>query len=218
MTEPKNPQVVITNEVRLAFPALFHPKPRARGSEKMTYQATILLPPQTDLKPYTDAIRAAMLKKFDKEIKIPREKFPIKDAAEKAYQGFEPGWHFISLNADRRPQVVDRRNNPVTDPDLVYGGMWVKAYINAFAWDSPVGGRGVSFGLNAIQLVRDDERFDGRLRAEQAFEALELEDTTEEPPFEEAAPEQKPAPKPTAKPAAKPAGKPAPKADWNPFG
>jgi len=44
--------------------------------------------------------------------------------------------------------------------------------LNAFAYDR-AGNRGISLGLNNIQKLADGERLDGRLKAEDDFEALD---------------------------------------------
>nr|MBP8137001.1 DUF2815 family protein [Candidatus Eisenbacteria bacterium] len=75
-----------------------------------------------------------------------------------------------------QPPVVDRACLPVTDPAKVYAGLWVKCALAAWAYDN-ASGKGVSFDLRAVQLVRDDERLDGRSKAanpDEVFEALEL--------------------------------------------
>ncbi len=48
--------------------------------------------------------------------------------------------------------------------------------MTAYAWDHPSGGKGVSFSLNNVQLVREDERFDGRKKAEEMFGEVEVSD------------------------------------------
>lgn len=182
MTDSLSATDVITPEVRLSFPALFKARPRSaptpkNPTPKQTFQAAFLLPPSASLKPFEDAIAAAMLKKFGKKIVLPARNNPIKNAAEKEYAGYEDGWHYISCHSDRQPAVVDQRRVPLTEADdgvRIYPGVWVRAYLNAFAWDHKEGGKGVSFGLNAVQLVRDGERLDGRRSVEQVFEALEM--------------------------------------------
>lgn len=171
--KPLPENLLVTPECRLSFPSLFTPKPRARGSEKLTYQATLLLPPGFDKAPFAAAVKAAMMKKWNKIVALGVGKNPLRDAAEKDYAGYEPGWVYISTNSDRKPSVVDRSNQPVTDPERAYPGMWVRAYLDCFAWDHPTGGKGVSFGLLGIQLLRDGERLDGRRPAADVFEALE---------------------------------------------
>jgi len=204
MSKPQsNPRVVITGDVRLAFPSVFKKRPRPGDDGKESYQCTLLFPPDYDLTPLKKAMKAAVIKKFgDKPVKLAPDRIGLRDATEKDWDGFDEGWHYVSINVDDKPVVVDRRNAPVTDESLVYGGMWVRAYLAAFAYDKG-GKKGVGFALNALQLVRDGERFDGRLSVEEAFEALEDDDTAlsgggdEE---EDDTPPAKPAKKPKRQP------------------
>jgi len=164
---------IITGDVRLAFPSVFKQKPRARGSDKTAFQATILLPPDTDLTPYHTAMKAALVAKFGKAVKLDPSKNPIRDAGSKEYDGFVEGWNYISLNNPfRQPAVVDALGRPVTDETKVYAGMWVRALISAYAWKHQTGGSGVSFSLEALQLVRDDDRLDGRVDTFNVFEPI----------------------------------------------
>lgn len=156
----------VTPAARIAFPALFKMKPRyskvKAGEEvKMAYQCTLLFPPGTDFKPFLAAAKAAMVATWD-EVKPfdALEHFPLKKCDDKPNppRGYDPGWVELATNNTRRVVVTDRRGNVVTDEEAVYGGMWVRANLNAWAWKS---GDGISFGLNGIQIIRDDEPFAG---------------------------------------------------------
>lgn len=173
-----NPCRVRTEPVRLAFVSLFDKKPRARGSDKLSYQATLLIPPTVKLAPFHDAMKAAMLKKFEKVVPLKERGMPIKKCEDYEYAGYLPGWFAIGTNSDRQPPVVDRNKVPITDKTLVYSGVWAHVIIDAYAWSHETGGKGVSFDLRAVQIVRDDERLDGRgkpVDPDAAFEALEME-------------------------------------------
>lgn len=179
MTNEKKNDItsIVTVPVRLAFPALFQPKAVAKGNPDLKYQATLLLPPSCDLKPFIVAAKAAMVAKWGQEgatMKLPARNNPIKDCAEKDLDGYEEGWRFINCKSKYAPTVVDQRRQPILDETKVFAGCWVRAAINAFAYDHPQGGKGVSFGLNAIQLVRDDTRLDGRKSATDLFDEIEV--------------------------------------------
>lgn len=165
--------LVLTPEARLSFPAVFEPKPVMKGETKVSYQAAFLFPPDTDFKPFAAAIKAAMIEKWGKVVKD-RVTLPIKNAEDKSHlSGYEEGWHYISTSSKYAPAVVNRRKQPVTDHEKVYAGMWVRGYLNAWAWEHPAKGRGVSFGLTAMQLVRDDEPFGfGGVDTDAAFDDL----------------------------------------------
>jgi hypothetical protein len=173
------PTDVITCDVRLAFPSLATRKPRARGSEKLTFQATLLFPPAADLNPVKEAVKAAMMRKWGKLVKLAPRNNPLKAAGDKDYAGFEPDWTYIATNSDRAPGLVNRRSQPLALDAIestFYPGCWVRAFVNAFAWEHPTGGQGVSFGLMGLQFIRDDERFDGRRNASEVFVPLDMDD------------------------------------------
>lgn len=168
---------IVTPPVRLSFPALFEKKPVAKGSDKEKYQASLLIPPDVDLAPFKRALVAALREKFgDKPPKIPAKNFPIKSCDDKELAGYEDDWHYINTSTNFQPTVVDQKKNEILDDSRIFAGCWCRFHLNAYAWDHPQGGKGVSFGLNAVQLVREDERLDGRVNADTVFEALEVDD------------------------------------------
>ncbi len=163
MTTNTDPTVLVTPAARLAFPSLFKMRPRIKGSEKLSYQAVLLFPPGTDFKAFLAAATAALTAKFGKPVPLNKlADFPIRkcESLEAPPAGYEPGWHFISLHNTRRPAVVDRNGDAIeeSDAEKLYGGCWVRASINAWAWEY-TSRKGVSFGLNGIQLLRDDAPF-----------------------------------------------------------
>lgn len=164
---------VITPECRLSFPQLFVPKAPEPGKDPV-YSATFLFALDADMSELEKAARAAAVEKWGDKAKemFQRQqlKWPIRDQASKAHlAGYSEGF-FISARAAERPGVVDARLNPIMDPAEVFAGMIVRASLNAFAYDHPVGGKGVSFGLNNVMIVRSDgTRFDGRSKAEADF-------------------------------------------------
>lgn len=170
---------IVTVPCRLAFPALFKPKPRMKGKadSRETYQAVVLIPPDTDLKPFYRAMKAAMEDKWGKVIQLNASKNPLRDASEKTeIDGYEEGWHYINTHSGFAPGLVDQRRQPIIDPEKLYAGCWCHFCLSAYAWEHPQGGRGVSFSLTAVQLVRDDDRLDGRKQAAQIFDAIEMDD------------------------------------------
>lgn len=193
---------LVTPPVRLHFPSLFVAR-AIPGATKETYQAVALLPPDIDLKPFKVAMKNALVAKFGTKFKLPASKNPIHDAMEKDYDGFVEGWHFINLNANYPPMVVRRNKQQILDAkklvgkpqeeqeaaiaeaeQQIFAGCWVRFHLNCYAWDHPTGGRGVSFGLKAVQLDRTDEAFStGASNNADAFE--ELDDEEEDDSFGE---------------------------------
>lgn len=71
-----------------------------------------------------------------------------------------------------RPVVVDQNVKDIIDKKQVYSGAHFRAKIHAYAWTHPTGGKGVSFTLDMIQLVKDGEPLGNSMKAEDAFAAL----------------------------------------------
>jgi hypothetical protein len=79
---------------------------------------------------------------------------------------------FIRPSSNRRVPCVNRLRNPITDPELLYPGCYVKALLTVFTY-SNTGNFGPGFGLRGIQFVEDGERLDGGVDVSEAFEALD---------------------------------------------
>jgi hypothetical protein len=124
--------------------------------------------------------------------------------------GWPEGSTFLRLSSKQRPGVVscykgaDGRPMTMTADQIeekLYPGARLRATVNAYAWEFQNMNRGVSFGLHNIQWLGDDERIDGKSKAEEDFEATsdEVADMT---PESEGTEEQA-APAPAAKSAQK---------------
>ena len=132
-----------------------------------------------------DALIAAARDKFGERVKIADLLMPFKDAAEKSdeYQGYDEGKTYISPWTKNKPGIVDNQTRIVNDPGEVYAGQIVRAQVVPFAWTNS-GKKGVSFGLNHIQIIKmDAPRIDGRVSADKAFDAVDVEEEETEVPF-----------------------------------
>lgn len=171
-----NPLRVVTEPCRLAFPCLREPKPRYHDSPRLTYQATLLLPPDFNLAPIAAVMKAAMMKKWGKVIKLKPNYNPIRNCDEKEeLEGYDEGWRYINTHSGYRPDLVTIGAEPTTDFEMFYPGCWCKFALDTFAWDKPKVGQGVSFSLTAIQFFEDDDRFDNRVSAKDLFTPIEVE-------------------------------------------
>jgi hypothetical protein len=178
---------LITPYAVLSFPTLFTPKPRAEGGEAV-YSCALLFDEAAqkskEYKAMQDACVAAFKEKFGANTPMKGATFPFRDAGEKAdkYQGYEDGVMYINPWTKNKPGIVDARLQDVMVPDQVYAGQIVRAQVAPFAWTNS-GKKGVSFGLNHIQIVKHDApRIDGRVAANKAFDALE-DDGEDDAPF-----------------------------------
>ena len=177
---------LITPYATLSFPNLFTPKPRAEGGEPV-YSCALLFDESAqkskEYKAMQEACMAAFKEKFGATASTKGATFPFRDASEKSdkYQGYEEGVMYINPWTKNKPGIVDARLQDVLLPEQVYAGQVVRAQVAPFAWTNS-GKKGVSFGLNHIQIVKHDApRIDGRVAANKAFDALE--DESEEVPF-----------------------------------
>jgi hypothetical protein len=171
---------LITPEAMLSYPALFEPKPTPSGDLK--YGCALVFQDGADLSALKKAALSALEERWGakaKEMLQKRQlKWPFRDGAERDAQGYGPGTTFINVSSKQQPGVVDRyagadgRPRPITDSSEVYPGCFVRASLRPFTYDTN-GSKGVSFGLQNLQKLRDGERIDGRMRPEDEFEAVE---------------------------------------------
>ena len=63
----------------------------------------------------------------------------------------------------------------ITDPLAIYSGCYIRASINIYPFNAN-GNRGIAAGLSNIQFWEDGEPLNGRVRAEDEFDALDAED------------------------------------------
>lgn len=114
------------------------------------------------------------------------------DMAAKGYDRYGEGTVFVNTSAKLKPGVVSLIPDPQTDKpaaivnasgDLrfadgtvsagvraVYAGVFARVSLTCYAYDVR-GNKGVTFGLNNLQVVKDGERLDGRSDAADEFEA-----------------------------------------------
>lgn len=164
---------IVTGEFRLAFPAVFEPK-AAPGSDNAKYSITMLFDAKDPGIALLKALaRAACVAKWGEEpSKWPKGlRPPFRNGEEVEWDGFA-GKIFARASSRQRPGVVNARCQDVIDPEAVFGGLICRAQINAFAYDK-AGNKGVAFGLNNLQILRDDgTRFSGRANARDVFEPV----------------------------------------------
>ena len=177
---------IIFGPGRLSFPQLFE-----RGSEEYgaKYGTTILLPPELDLTPIKHALLEVAIEKWGTD----KKKWPkmrttpatvIKRCEDKdLFSGAFPDWHFINLSSKDQPGVIDANLRDVTDPREAYPGRWAMISANAYVWDNSFG-KGVSLGLNNVQLRKHDDPLGGRARPQDEFddysEAMDDDDEEDE--------------------------------------
>lgn len=172
-----DPCKVITGQAVLSYPNLFRPRAVKAGDEPK-YSATLIFDIEKErktLERLRDAAFAAGREKwkdFDAMVKAGRIRLPWRKGEEKGdAKGYGPGKIYINCNSGQQPGVVDRRVQPIVNPNEIYPGCIVIASVRAFTYDTR-GNKGVSFGLNNVQKVADGEPIGGRARPEDDFKPL----------------------------------------------
>lgn len=186
-TENSGATKIITPEAILSYPHLVKPQAAEEGG-KEKYSASFVFPKGTDLSGMKKAMIAAAKEKFgDKGVEMLRKKTlrsPFRDDPEDvAKKGYAEGSVFVNARSDRKPGVVsvykDPKNptKPAVIPDdqveeALYPGSVVKGSLVAFYYERK-GNKGIGFALNNIQKVREGDRLDSRVNAQDEFEADE---------------------------------------------
>ena len=146
---------------RISFPSIFTPRVNVneKGETTQAYEAQLIVRKDEPSLAAMEAQCAALLK--DKHgAKIPPNiKRGLRDGSEKPnIAGMSDEVVFFTAKSKHKPPVVDNRKVGITDPELVYGGAWVKLAVTPYYFDQPMN-KGVSFSLEAVQKIGDDEHF-----------------------------------------------------------
>ncbi len=76
--------------------------------------------------------------------------------------------YFINANSASAPGIVDANRQPIIDRSEVYSGVYGRASINLYAFNSN-GNKGIACGLNNLQKIKDGEPLGGKASAESDF-------------------------------------------------
>lgn len=177
MAKFANPTKVITGvKTRWSYANVWEPKSINGGAPK--YSVSLIIP-KSDTKTVTavkNAIQAAYdegqskLKGNSKSVPaLSSIKNPLRDGDlerpdDEAYKDS----YFINANSATAPGIVDAARQPILERSEVYSGVYGRASINFYAFNSN-GNRGIACGLNNLQKIADGEPLGGKLRAEDDF-------------------------------------------------
>lgn len=169
-----------TSPSRISYAKIFKPvKNDLSGKEE--YSCMILVP-KSDTKTVgalKQAIKMAIKGKFgDKQPNGLR--IPLRDGDKSGDGGVPSGseagqapygdHYFFNCKNSRQPKLIDQKRRAVLDDNLIVSGDYVRVSVNAFGYDNK--SKGVSFGLNAVQLVRKGEPLGSSFNVNSAFEEL----------------------------------------------
>lgn len=185
---------IVTSQFRGAYCNLLVPKGiKGDPNSEAKYGLAMLFPKGEDFALIKgEVLRVAKEKWGEKAEDVLRkqqnsDKRIFKDAGEKSdVPGFEEGCVYLQAGNKNKPGLVGKKAGldgsliEITDEDAVWSGDYFVASIRPFAWEHPVGGKGVSLSLQHIQLVKKGERLGGgRSRPSDDFEASDDDDTDE---------------------------------------
>lgn len=172
---------MITGIVRASYAHLLQAVAMNDGQGEPKFSVSLIIPKgDTDtLNKIKAAIEAAIALGIETKWggkKPANLKLPLRDGDTEREENEEyRGAHFVTASSKTKPGIVDRANQPILDESEIYSGMYVRASINFYPFNSN-GSKGVACGLNHVQKVRDGEPLGGRGRAEDDFEPLSDED------------------------------------------
>lgn len=160
-----NPMKVITGvDTRWSYANVWEPKSINGGTPK--YSVSLIIP-KSDTKTIAKiqaAIEAAYkegeakLKGNGKSVPpLTAIKMPLRDGdTERPDDPAYAGSYFINANSATAPGIVDADCNPILTRSEVYSGVYGRASINFYAFNSN-GNKGIACGLNNLQKIRDGE-------------------------------------------------------------
>ena len=172
-----NPTKVITGvKTRWSYANVWQAKSINGGTPK--YSVSLIIP-KSDAKTVAavkNAIQAAYeegqskLKGSSKSVPaLTAIKTPLRDGdAERPDDEAYKDSYFINANSATAPGIVDAARNPIIEHSEVYSGVYGRASINFYAFNSN-GNRGIACGLNNLQKISDGDPLGGKTRAEDDF-------------------------------------------------
>ena len=83
--------------------------------------------------------------------------------------------YFMNANSNTAPGIVDADCQPILERSEVYSGVYGRASVNFYAFNSN-GNRGIACSLNNLQKIRDGEHLGGKSSAEEDFSTEEEDD------------------------------------------
>lgn len=177
MSKFNNPTKVITGvDTRWSYANVWDPKSINGGTPK--YSVSLIIP-KSD-KVTIQKIKAAIQSAYEEGesklkgsgksvpslsvIKTPLRDGDLERPDDEAYKNA----YFVNANSATAPGIVDADRQQIIDRSEVYSGVYGRASINFYAFNSN-GNKGIACGLNNLQKIRDGEPLGGKASAESDF-------------------------------------------------
>ena len=167
-----NPCKVITGvDTRWSYANVWEPKSINGGTPK--YSVSLIIP-KSDTKT-VEKIRAAIKAAYEEgESKLKGNGRAV-PALEAIKTPLRDGDFFVNANSATKPGIVDADCQHILERSEVYSGVYGRASINFYAFNSN-GNKGIACGLNNLQKIRDGEPLGGKPRAEDDFATADDDD------------------------------------------
>jgi len=170
--------IVVLKNVRLGFPKLFTPE-RATEDGPLKYSAHGIIDPNTtDGRANVEQVKAAqrhvaeatwgvkwqqIVKSLEPNRRAFRDGATMVNSEGELYAGYD-GMKYVSASRKEkqgRPQLLDRRKNPVAEEDgLLYGGCYVDMIVSFYTTNGrKQGGNGVFASLELVRFRQHGEPF-----------------------------------------------------------
>ena len=179
-----NPMKVITGpDTRWSYANVWEPKSINGGTPKYSVSLIISKSDTKTIAKIEAAIEAAY-KEGEAKLKgngksVPALsviKTPLRDGdMERPDDPAYANAYFVNANAISAPGIVDADRNPILTRSEVYSGVYGRASISFYAFNSS-GNKGIACGLNNLQKIRDGEPLGGKASAESDFASDEDDD------------------------------------------
>ena len=180
----QNPTKVITGpNTRWSYCNAWEPKSIAGGAPK--YSVSLIVPKSDTVT--VAKIKAAIEAAYkDGESKLKGNgrtvpalsviKNPLRDGdLERPDDPAYANAYFVNANSNTAPGIVDIDRQPILDHSEVYSGVYGRASISFYAFNTN-GNKGIACSLNNLQKVRDGEHLGGKASAEDDFAGDDDED------------------------------------------
>jgi hypothetical protein len=175
---------VITCRGRLAYANGLFEKQLPQGEtdpKKAKFQTSIVFPKGSDLTELNNLVEACATEAFGKDYKAKHKvRKPFLRVEDNPKVGVTADEYevLIRTNSPTRPQVIRADKSAVNEDqkEEAYSGRWARISVRCYAYDHKTGGKGVSFGLQNVQLLDHAEPL-GSVRppADEEFEAAAIE-------------------------------------------
>jgi hypothetical protein len=179
-----NPLKVITGKnTRWSYANVWEAKAINDGTPKFSVSLIIPKSDTTTIRKIKAAIEAAYkegeakLKGNSKTVPpLSAIKNPLRDGdTERPDDEAYANAYFINANSATAPGIVDENCEPILTRSEVYSGVYGRASITFYAFNSN-GNRGIACGLNNLQKIRDGEPLGGKASPEEDFSSDDDDD------------------------------------------